>query len=70
MEEELREHEENSGDLLIEYGLPDAPRKHLIVLKSGAMEIQDSEKQSSDRIRTIGRDAIESVWEMKKRTIK
>jgi hypothetical protein len=53
----------------IKYGLPDAPRKHLLILQNGSMEVCDSESSAVSRINELGRGRVKEVWEMKKRTL-
>ncbi|MFA5137997.1 MAG: hypothetical protein WC728_02100 [Elusimicrobiota bacterium] len=55
--------------MVIKYGLPDAPRKHLLVLSDGSMEVCDSEGSATSRINELGRGSVREVWEMRKRRI-
>ncbi|MDD5341061.1 MAG: hypothetical protein PHC97_01335 [Patescibacteria group bacterium] len=70
IEEHHHHNEGGGGDLVIEYGLPNAPRKHLIIFKNGTVSICDGEELASNRIKQAKPGEIESVWEMKKRTVK
>lgn len=56
-------------DVVIKYGMPDAPRKHLLILADGSMEVCGSEEAAASRIKELGRGSIEEVWEMRQRTV-
>lgn len=65
----MGEYSARSDDFEVKYGLPDAPRKHLLVLEKGGMEVCDSQEAANSRINELGRENVREVWEMKKRSI-
>jgi len=65
--EDVKEAENGSGEIL--YGLPDAPRAHLLVFADGTSKILPDQAVATDWINDPVNEQPAEIWEMKKRTV-
>jgi len=62
------DHEHDHRPMIVKYGLPDAPRAHLLKFGDGRTRILDSEEAVNVWINDLTNEQPIEIWEMKKRT--